>query len=95
MRECIHVLWTHANLREACFVTITVYHVCACSFKGVDIALFSAGGSISKKLGPIASDAGCTVRPLACKHSAAGMSSSSSSAAAVFLFRNAVLLHQL
>lgn len=32
-----------------------------CSFKGVDIALFSAGGSISKKLGPVASDAGCTV----------------------------------
>ena len=31
------------------------------SFKGVDIALFSAGGSISKKYGPIASDAGCTV----------------------------------
>ena len=66
MHECIHVLWKHANVREACFVTTTVYHVCACSFKGVDIALFSAGGSISKKLGPIASDAGCTVRPLAC-----------------------------
>ncbi len=39
--------------------------MCVCSFKGVDIALFSAGGSISKKLGPVASDAGCTVRPLA------------------------------
>ena len=33
-----------------------------CSFKGVDIALFSAGGSISKKFGPLASDLGCTVR---------------------------------
>ena len=32
------------------------------SFGGVDIALFSAGGSISKKFAPIASDAGCTVR---------------------------------
>lgn len=31
------------------------------SFKGVDIALFSAGGSISKKFGPIASAAGATV----------------------------------
>lgn len=31
------------------------------SFSGVDIALFSAGGSISKKFAPIASDAGCTV----------------------------------
>ncbi len=31
------------------------------SFGDVDIALFSAGGSISKKFAPIASDAGCTV----------------------------------
>lgn len=31
------------------------------SFKGVDIALFSAGGSISKRFGPLASDLGCTV----------------------------------
>lgn len=31
------------------------------SFKGVDIALFSAGGSISKKFGPIAVEAGCIV----------------------------------
>ena len=31
------------------------------SFNDVDIALFSAGGSISKKFAPIASDAGCTV----------------------------------
>ena len=39
----------------------TTYPWVNCSFKGVDIALFSAGGSISKKLGPVASDAGCTV----------------------------------
>jgi len=32
-----------------------------CSFKGVDIALFSAGGSISKKLGPVAAAAGSIV----------------------------------
>lgn len=31
------------------------------SFAGVDIALFSAGGSISQKFAPIASAAGCTV----------------------------------
>lgn len=31
------------------------------SFHGVDIALFSAGGSISKKFGPIAVDNGCIV----------------------------------
>lgn len=35
----------------------------ACSFKGVDIALFSAGGSISKTLGPVAAAAGCIVSP--------------------------------
>ncbi len=32
------------------------------SFKDVDIALFSAGGSISKKFGPIAAEANCMVR---------------------------------
>jgi len=31
------------------------------SFKGVDIALFSAGGSISKEFAPIAARAGCVV----------------------------------
>jgi len=31
------------------------------SFKGVDIALFSAGGSISKEFAPIAAQAGCVV----------------------------------
>ena len=33
------------------------------SFKDVDIALFSAGGSISKKFGPLAAEMGCYVRP--------------------------------
>ena len=33
-----------------------------CSFGGVTIALFSAGGSISKKYAHIASAAGATVR---------------------------------
>ena len=31
------------------------------SFEDVDVALFSAGGSISKKFGPIAANAGCMV----------------------------------
>src|SRR6201996_1611334 len=31
------------------------------AFKGVDIALFSAGGSISKEFAPIAAKAGCVV----------------------------------
>src|SRR5436189_2049779 len=31
------------------------------SFAGIDIALFSAGGSISKEFGPIAAKAGCVV----------------------------------
>lgn len=31
------------------------------SFKGVDIALFSAGGSISKEFGPVAVESGCVV----------------------------------
>ncbi len=31
------------------------------SFKGIDIALFSAGGSISKQFAPIAVAAGCVV----------------------------------
>lgn len=39
----------------------TVEELTENSFDGVDIALFSAGGSISKKYAPIASDAGCTV----------------------------------
>ena len=31
------------------------------SFKGIDIALFSAGGAISKEFAPIAAKAGCVV----------------------------------
>lgn len=40
---------------------ITVTELTESSFKGVDIALFSAGGSISKKFGPIAVQSGCVV----------------------------------
>lgn len=41
--------------------TYTVEELKDDSFKGMDLALFSAGGSISKKFGPVASEAGCTV----------------------------------
>jgi aspartate-semialdehyde dehydrogenase len=41
--------------------TVTVEELTESSFKGVDIALFSAGGSISKKFGPIAAQAGAVV----------------------------------
>lgn len=40
---------------------ISVEELTAESFRGVDIALFSAGGSISKKFGPIAAAAGAVV----------------------------------
>src|SRR3954469_9090024 len=40
---------------------ITVTELTKDSFKGVDIALFSAGGSISKDFAPIAAQAGCVV----------------------------------
>lgn len=40
---------------------LTVHELTESSFKGVDIALFSAGGSISKKFGPIAAQAGAVV----------------------------------
>jgi len=39
----------------------TVDELTETSFKGVDLALFSAGGSISKKFGPIAAQAGAIV----------------------------------
>ena len=38
---------------------VTVQELTEASFKGVDIAMFSAGGSISKKFCPIAAQAGC------------------------------------
>jgi len=41
--------------------TYTIEELTEDSFKGVDLALFSAGGSISKQFAPIASDQGCTV----------------------------------
>src|SRR3954466_14681372 len=40
---------------------VTVQELTANSFSGVEIALFSAGGSISKELAPIAAKAGCVV----------------------------------
>lgn len=41
--------------------TYTVEELTEDSFKGMDLALFSAGGSISKQFAPIASDQRCTV----------------------------------
>ncbi|HTI71750.1 MAG TPA: aspartate-semialdehyde dehydrogenase [Candidatus Limnocylindria bacterium] len=40
---------------------VTVRELTKDSFKGVDIALFSAGGNISREFGPIAAQAGCVV----------------------------------
>ena len=40
---------------------ITVTELTRDSFKGIDIALFSAGGSISKEFAPIAAQTGCVV----------------------------------
>ena len=40
---------------------ITVKELTKDSFAGIDIALFSAGGSISKEFAPIAAQAGCVV----------------------------------
>src|SRR5256714_9693277 len=40
---------------------ITVKELNKDAFKGIDIALFSAGGSISKEFAPIAAKAGCVV----------------------------------
>src|SRR5205809_4273235 len=40
---------------------VTVTELTKDSFKGIDIALFSAGGSISKEFAPIAAKAGCVV----------------------------------
>lgn len=40
---------------------ITVQELTKDSFSGIDIALFSAGGSISKEFAPVAAKAGCVV----------------------------------
>src|SRR3982751_4804337 len=40
---------------------ITITELTKDSFKGIDVALFSAGGSISKEFAPIAAQAGCVV----------------------------------
>ena len=41
--------------------TVVVQELTRDSFTGIDIALFSAGGNISKEFGPIAAKAGCVV----------------------------------
>jgi aspartate-semialdehyde dehydrogenase len=41
--------------------TIPVQELREDSFKGIDVALFSAGASVSRKFGPIAAQAGCVV----------------------------------
>jgi aspartate-semialdehyde dehydrogenase len=41
--------------------TVTVRELKRDSFKGIDLALFSAGGSISKEFAPLAVQAGCVV----------------------------------
>src|SRR5579864_7744515 len=40
---------------------VTITELTKDSFKGIDIALFSAGGSISKEFAPIAAKAGCVM----------------------------------
>jgi len=40
---------------------VTVTELTKASFAGIDIALFSAGGSISKEFAPLAAQAGCVV----------------------------------
>src|SRR5215468_2662886 len=40
---------------------ITVQELTKDAFSGIDIALFSAGGSISKEFAPIAAKSGCVV----------------------------------
>jgi aspartate-semialdehyde dehydrogenase len=40
---------------------ITVQELTKGAFKGIDMALFSAGGSISKEFAPVAAQAGCVV----------------------------------
>jgi aspartate-semialdehyde dehydrogenase len=44
-----------------CGADITVQELTKDSFAGIDIALFSAGGGISKEFAPIAAKAGCVV----------------------------------
>jgi hypothetical protein len=57
--ECGHERWV---VHECSAASAAAMVLCAsCSFGDVDIALFSAGGSISKKLGPVAQKAGAVV----------------------------------
>jgi aspartate-semialdehyde dehydrogenase len=46
---------------KCCAQDVTIQELTKDSFAGVDIALFSAGGSISKEFAPIAAKAGCVV----------------------------------
>ena len=46
---------------EYCGKKVVVQELTKDSFKGIDIALFSAGGSVSKEYCPIAAEAGCVV----------------------------------
>ncbi len=40
---------------------LPVYELTENSFKGIEVALFSAGGTVSRKFAPIAAEAGCVV----------------------------------
>ena len=53
--------WLTSIDRAAQGETYTVEELTAESFEGVDIALFSAGGSVSKEFAPAAAANGCTV----------------------------------
>ena len=55
------LLWFQEQAWADCVLIRNARGCLLCSFGDVDIALFSAGGSISKKFGHIASDAGATV----------------------------------
>jgi aspartate-semialdehyde dehydrogenase len=46
---------------DFCGETVTCRELTADSFKGIDLALFSAGGSTSEEFAPLARDAGCVV----------------------------------
>lgn len=51
------------EVKEDRYAKETVLFEICLSFKDIDVALFSAGGSISKKFGPIAADSGSIVKP--------------------------------
>lgn len=66
LQGCRHRLQLQSSKVKRCLqrcvcLSRLVFSSAPRSFKDVDIALFSAGGSISKKLGPVAAAAGCIV----------------------------------